>query len=186
VFEKWGLLYDEGEGSVFLFRRYVCCTVVLQPGGPGLYLCPPDDRVVQLYPQAPGSLFVAFYDSQDYGGGFLTRPHTGRLPLQSSSLNCCWPSPAQSSLVSCPFGTHGHIIVLSRLLRVLKWGHYLEERRGLTTTGYSPSTGEWLLALTHSLAPALSAFPGMSKLNFYVLFRLTSAFGRLTTVSALP
>jgi hypothetical protein len=35
------------------------------------------DRVAQLYPQALGSLFVAFYDSQGYGGGILTRlpPH---------------------------------------------------------------------------------------------------------------
>jgi hypothetical protein len=32
--------------------------------------------VAQLYPQALGSLFVAFYDSQGYGGGILTRRHT--------------------------------------------------------------------------------------------------------------
>jgi hypothetical protein len=30
----------------------------------------PSDRVAQLYPQAPGSLFVAFYDSQGYAGVF--------------------------------------------------------------------------------------------------------------------
>jgi hypothetical protein len=29
----------------------------------------PSDRVALLYPQAPGSLFVAFYDSQGYDGG---------------------------------------------------------------------------------------------------------------------
>jgi hypothetical protein len=45
-----------------------------------LYLCPPSDRVAQLYPQAPGSLFVAFYGSQGYDGGILTRLHTGNLP----------------------------------------------------------------------------------------------------------
>jgi hypothetical protein len=28
-------------------------------------------------PQAPGSLFVASYDSQGYGGGIRTRFHTG-------------------------------------------------------------------------------------------------------------
>jgi hypothetical protein len=33
----------------------------------------PSDRVAQ----APGSLFVAFYDLQGYGGGILTRRHTG-------------------------------------------------------------------------------------------------------------
>jgi hypothetical protein len=35
----------------------------------------PSDRVTQLYPQAPGSLFVAFYDSQGYSGGINTRLH---------------------------------------------------------------------------------------------------------------
>jgi hypothetical protein len=34
----------------------------------------PRNRVAQLYPQALGSLFVAFYDSQSYGGGIRT-PH---------------------------------------------------------------------------------------------------------------
>jgi hypothetical protein len=33
--------------------------------------------MAQLYPQAPGSIFVAFYDSQGYGGGILTCLHTG-------------------------------------------------------------------------------------------------------------
>jgi hypothetical protein len=33
------------------------------------------DRVVQLYPRAPGSLFVAFYDSLGYTGGVLPRLH---------------------------------------------------------------------------------------------------------------
>jgi hypothetical protein len=36
----------------------------------------PSDMVTQLYPQEPGSLLVAFYDSQGYGGGILTRLHT--------------------------------------------------------------------------------------------------------------
>jgi hypothetical protein len=35
----------------------------------------PRNRVAQLYPQALGSLFVASYDSQSYGG-ILTRLHT--------------------------------------------------------------------------------------------------------------
>jgi hypothetical protein len=33
--------------------------------------------MAQLYPRALGSLFVASYDSQGYGGGILTRLHTG-------------------------------------------------------------------------------------------------------------
>jgi hypothetical protein len=37
----------------------------------------PRNRVAQLYPQALGSLFVASYDSQSYGGGIQTRLHAG-------------------------------------------------------------------------------------------------------------
>jgi hypothetical protein len=36
----------------------------------------PRNRVAQLYPQTLGSLFVAFYDRQGYGGGIRTRLHT--------------------------------------------------------------------------------------------------------------
>jgi hypothetical protein len=39
----------------------------------------PSDRMAQLYPQAPGSFFKAFYNSQGYSGGILTRLHKGRL-----------------------------------------------------------------------------------------------------------
>jgi hypothetical protein len=41
-------------------------------------LMPSSDRVAHLYPQARSSLFVAFYDSQGYGGGTLTRLHSHR------------------------------------------------------------------------------------------------------------
>jgi hypothetical protein len=37
----------------------------------------PRNRVSQLYPQALGSLFVASYDSQGYGGGIQTCLHAG-------------------------------------------------------------------------------------------------------------
>jgi hypothetical protein len=38
----------------------------------------PSNRVARIYPQAPSSLFIALYDSQGYGGGILTRLHTGK------------------------------------------------------------------------------------------------------------
>jgi hypothetical protein len=41
----------------------------------------PSDKVAQLYPQAPGFLFVAFYASQGYGGGFLTLLRTETILL---------------------------------------------------------------------------------------------------------
>jgi hypothetical protein len=39
----------------------------------------PRNRVAHLYPQALGSFFVTFYDSQGYGGGIWTRLHAGNL-----------------------------------------------------------------------------------------------------------
>jgi hypothetical protein len=39
------------------------------------------NRVAQLYRGALDSLFVASYDSQGYGGGILSRFHTGILQL---------------------------------------------------------------------------------------------------------
>jgi hypothetical protein len=38
----------------------------------------PSERVAQLYPPAPSSLFVAFYDSQGYVGAILSRLHMGQ------------------------------------------------------------------------------------------------------------
>jgi hypothetical protein len=43
----------------------------------------PRNRVVQLYPQALGSLFVASYDSQGYGGGIRPRLHKGVIRFLS-------------------------------------------------------------------------------------------------------
>jgi hypothetical protein len=37
----------------------------------------PRNKVAQLYPGALGSLYVASYDSQGYGGGILTLPQPG-------------------------------------------------------------------------------------------------------------
>jgi hypothetical protein len=48
----------------------------------------PRNRVAQLYPQAMGSIFVASYDSQGYGGGIRTRLHAGWLLATVSQLSC--------------------------------------------------------------------------------------------------
>jgi hypothetical protein len=42
------------------------------------------NRVVELYPQALGSLLVASYDSQGYGGGIPPRLHTGLIHFSVS------------------------------------------------------------------------------------------------------
>jgi hypothetical protein len=49
----------------------------------------PSDRVAQLYPQAPGSLFVALYDSPIYDGGILTRLHTENRSITCRTGNGC-------------------------------------------------------------------------------------------------
>jgi hypothetical protein len=54
---------------------------LLQSGGLGFHIYTPQNRVAQLYPQAPGSLFVASYDLQGYGGSFRTRLHAVWLRL---------------------------------------------------------------------------------------------------------
>jgi hypothetical protein len=60
-----------------------------QPGGPDLCIYAPCVSLDQLYPQAPGLFFVAFYDAQDYGGGgrgILTRLHTRQYRRIQSHL----------------------------------------------------------------------------------------------------
>jgi hypothetical protein len=50
----------------------------------------PMNRVARTYPRALGYLSVASYDSQGYGGGILSRPHTGYFVSESliTVLNC--------------------------------------------------------------------------------------------------
>jgi hypothetical protein len=47
----------------------------------------PRNRVARLYSQALGSLFIASYDLQDYGGGVWPHLYTGISLLTSSDLN---------------------------------------------------------------------------------------------------
>jgi hypothetical protein len=49
-----------------------------QPGGPGPRILILQEQGGQLYPQPLVSLYHASYDSQGYGGGILTRLHTGQ------------------------------------------------------------------------------------------------------------
>jgi hypothetical protein len=56
------------------------------------------------------SRFIAFYDSQVYGGGILPRLNTGASQKQKRKLAAA-NQPACSHLASGPAGTHGHIFV---------------------------------------------------------------------------
>lgn len=44
----------------------------------------PSDTVAHLYPQAPDNFIVAFYNSQDYGGGILTRLQIGNFKIANT------------------------------------------------------------------------------------------------------
>jgi hypothetical protein len=57
-------------GFFFLQSKVVSLASNPQPGDPGHCIFP-SDRVTQLYPPTPGSLFVAFYDLHGCGGGIL-------------------------------------------------------------------------------------------------------------------
>jgi hypothetical protein len=48
----------------------------------------PRKRVAQIYPRALGSLSVASYDSQGYGGGILSRLHSTRDSFSMQSIPC--------------------------------------------------------------------------------------------------
>jgi hypothetical protein len=58
---------------------------ILQPGGQVPVFISPRNREAQLYTQAPGSLFVASYYSQGYGGGVPPRLHM-RLVITITSF----------------------------------------------------------------------------------------------------
>jgi hypothetical protein len=62
------------------------------------------------------------------------------LSFQSiGRVNWCWTTPAQSMLVSGPVGNHDHISVHAK---TYAFGNVVsDEGRGLTTAGYSSSTG---------------------------------------------
>jgi hypothetical protein len=49
----------------------------------------PRNWIAQLYLQALGSIFVASYDSQGYGGGIRTRLHTGVDPYTCMIIVQC-------------------------------------------------------------------------------------------------
>jgi hypothetical protein len=74
----------------------------------------PSDRVTQLYPQAPGSLSVAFYDSQGYGGGIPTR--LGRAVAQALASHRGGPGSRPGSVWSL-WSTKRHWGSFLRVLR---------------------------------------------------------------------
>jgi hypothetical protein len=66
--------------TIFVLQnKIVSLASNFQPGGAGPSIYVPQYQDSPVSPQALGSLFVAFYDSQGYGGGILTRLDTGNI-----------------------------------------------------------------------------------------------------------
>jgi hypothetical protein len=98
--------------------------------------------------------------------------HLGYSPSHSSKLLLTLAN--SRSWFRAPSGSHDHMFVLSWLLRVLRWGLF-DEKRGVTTTGHSSSTGGvTLLALT------LSSHRGYQRVSDFLNINLaTMAFAAL-------
>jgi hypothetical protein len=81
-------------------------------------------------------------------------------------VNCCWYSPAQSILVSGPVGTHDRNFICAFLECYLFWnGGLFDERRGLTTTGHSPSAGGQLTLLRVGVTLGLAVYRQSARLG---------------------
>jgi hypothetical protein len=111
---------------VFTNRYYVAATNGGRSPCSGFPNCP--------RPQLPASHSNS--SQQLNPSGYLT-------DCNFNPVNCCWPSPAQSFLLSGLVGTYDHIFVLCIPLRVSKWGLCSDERRGLATAGHTPTNKEW-------------------------------------------
>jgi hypothetical protein len=98
-----------------------------QPEGQVPVFISPRNRVAQLYTRALGSLFVASYDSQGYGGGILTRLHTGLTSFQKSKSKSLTSGKAEQSYVT----TDGQSVNM----------FWCRVHSGLVTRHYFPSEG---------------------------------------------
>jgi hypothetical protein len=98
----------------------------------------PRNRVGQLYPQALGSLFVASYDSQSYGGGIRPRLHTGFSSLAESESYMCITTDGQPASLSWNkahiWGLRPDLYYCLTVASLLIWGALSDERTGLSFT----------------------------------------------------
>jgi hypothetical protein len=100
----------------------------------------PRNRMTQLNPQALGSLSVASYVSQDYGGGIRTRLHAGFRTLSKTKLLYDWRLTANQ------------FVLASNPLRLTTRDFFfqLNPCRGNVSTELFPRNGCCTVACLHS------------------------------------
>jgi hypothetical protein len=64
---------------MFLHSKAVSLAFNPQPGGPGPRIYIPQWESGPVIPPGKVSILIALYDSQSYGGGILSRLHTGGM-----------------------------------------------------------------------------------------------------------
>jgi hypothetical protein len=80
--------YCQGPSPARLMTIFYCLRLKTPPNlqGQVSVFITPRIRVAQLYPPGTGSLFVASYESQGYGGGIRNHLHVGNPSLSKSKL----------------------------------------------------------------------------------------------------
>jgi hypothetical protein len=103
-----------------------------QPAAPGPCIHIPQQQGGRLYPQALGSLFVAYYDSQGYGGGIRPPLHTSvsitRSVSQSVILRPTVSRPFYLG-IKHPSGAYDQIFIMSDHCGFLIWASSLTRGR---------------------------------------------------------
>jgi hypothetical protein len=80
---------------------------------PVLVCISPKKRVAQFYPQTLNFVFVAFYESQKYGGGVRTRLHAGWLLTGSCYNISAMLSRCRGNVSTESFRSNGHCTAAS-------------------------------------------------------------------------
>jgi hypothetical protein len=107
--------------------------------------------MAQLYPQALGSFFVAFYDSQGYGGGIRTRHHTGFKFTNSKSKSKFLTTDGQSASLSWNkasiWGLRPDLYYCLTIAGLLMWGALSDERTGLSFIRVTVSSSKSVVSM---------------------------------------
>jgi hypothetical protein len=102
-------------------------------------------------------------------------PHNNRFRLQGQSVgrvNCCWPSPAHSILVSGPIGTYDQMFILSKTFTCFAMGPPLGREGGGVSDYYRSRPLYWERVMLyrsfgfHCCSAISTGLPSKNRLKF--------------------